>query len=93
MGIGGGIFLITIGAILAFGVNAEPGWLDLDVVGTVLILAGITVIALTWWFWRDRRRRGPLTEVQTTLQMHQHHPISADLPRTARMPEPPSPPL
>jgi hypothetical protein len=57
MGIGTGIFLIAVGAILLFAVQADLGWLNLDVVGLVLIGAGIAVIALTVWFWRDRRRR------------------------------------
>ena len=29
MGIGGSIFLIALGAILAFAVDADLGWLDL----------------------------------------------------------------
>lgn len=40
------IFLITLGAILAFAVNASLGWLDVRVVGFVLILAGIAGLAL-----------------------------------------------
>ena len=37
MGIGGSIFLIALGAILAFAVEADLGWLDLSVVGWVLM--------------------------------------------------------
>jgi len=57
MGIGGGIFLIAVGAILTFGVNVDPDVIDLDVVGIVLMLAGASVLALTLWFWHGRRRR------------------------------------
>lgn len=56
MGIGGSIFLIAVGAIIAFGVNASVGWLDLSVVGWVLMLAGTVGLILTLWFWQSRRR-------------------------------------
>jgi protein-S-isoprenylcysteine O-methyltransferase Ste14 len=57
MGIGGSIFLIAVGAIIAFGVNIQLGWLDLSVVGWVLMLAGFVGLILTIWFWNSRRRR------------------------------------
>lgn len=57
MGIGGSIFLIAIGAIIAFGVNVDIGWLDLSIVGWVLMLAGVAGLILTVWFWQSRRRR------------------------------------
>ena len=57
MGIGGSIFLIAIGAIIAFGVHIQMGWLDLSVVGWVLMLAGFVGLILTLWFWNSRRRR------------------------------------
>jgi uncharacterized membrane protein YbhN (UPF0104 family) len=57
MGIGGSIFLIAIGAIIAFGVKKDLSWLDLDVVGWVLMLCGATGLVLTISFWVTRRRR------------------------------------
>lgn len=56
MGIGGSIFLIVVGAILAFAVNISLGWLDLMVVGWVMMLAGAFGLILTMWFWQSRRR-------------------------------------
>jgi hypothetical protein len=56
MGIGGSIALIAIGAILAFAVDVSIGWLDLWVVGWVLMLAGVVGLILTLWFWSSRRR-------------------------------------
>jgi hypothetical protein len=41
MGIGGSIFLIALGAILAFAVNAHFSGIDINVVGYVLMLAGL----------------------------------------------------
>jgi len=66
MGIGGSIFLIAIGAIIAFGVHVQMGWLDLAVVGWVLMLAGFVGLVLTLWFWNVRRRR-----------VITHHPTTA----------------
>ncbi|MFG1867797.1 DUF6458 family protein [Micromonospora arborensis] len=56
MGIGGSIFLIALGAILAFAVEADLGWLDLSVVGWVLMLAGVAGLIATLYFWSSRRR-------------------------------------
>ncbi len=88
MGIGGGIFLIAIGAILTFAVQADPDWLNLNVVGWVLILAGLAVIALTWWFWRDRRRRGVTTRDQGNELASMHRALSTDPPGHP-VPDPP----
>jgi hypothetical protein len=59
MGIGGSIALLVIGAILAFAVKDTDlgGWLDINVVGWVLILAGLAGVVLTLWVWNSRRRR------------------------------------
>ncbi|MDQ7910295.1 DUF6458 family protein [Phytohabitans sp. ZYX-F-186] len=56
MGIGGSIFLIALGAILAFAVEFDVGWLDINVVGWVLMVAGLAGLVLTIWFWQNRRR-------------------------------------
>jgi hypothetical protein len=56
MGIGGSIFLLALGAILAFAVNAEFSGIDINVVGYVLMLAGLIGLVVTIWFWNSRRR-------------------------------------
>jgi Domain of unknown function (DUF6458) len=56
VGIGGSIFLIAVGAILAFAVHVSVGWLSLNVVGYVLMIAGLVGLLLTIWFWSNRRR-------------------------------------
>jgi uncharacterized iron-regulated membrane protein len=56
VGIGGSIFLIAVGAILAFAVHVSVGWLSLNVVGFVLMIAGVVGLLLTLWFWSNRRR-------------------------------------
>jgi hypothetical protein len=56
MGIGASIFLIALGAIFAFAIDANLGWLDLNVVGWVLMLVGVAGLLLTMYFWNTRRR-------------------------------------
>lgn len=56
MGIGAGIFLIALGAIVAFAIDADLGWLNLNVVGWVLMLAGLAGLLTTLYFWNTRRR-------------------------------------
>jgi len=56
VGIGGSIFLIAVGAIFTFALDVNVGWLDLDVVGWVLMLAGVVGLVLTMWLWQSRKR-------------------------------------
>jgi hypothetical protein len=51
MGIGVSIFLIAVGAILAFAVNAEVSGLDIEVVGWILLAVGAVGILLSLLFW------------------------------------------
>ena len=46
MSLGAGIFLLAVGAILAFAVNVEVPGIDLTVVGYILMIAGIVGIIL-----------------------------------------------
>jgi len=55
MGIGVGIFLIAVGAILTFAVHANVAGLNLQVVGWILMLAGAAGLALFLYFWHRRR--------------------------------------
>jgi len=57
MGIGASILLIAVGAILTFALNVQVGFLDLDVVGWVLMLAGVGGLIFTTVIWGPRRRR------------------------------------
>ena len=43
MTLGGGIALIVIGAVLAFAINLENAFIDLDLVGYILMGAGVVV--------------------------------------------------
>jgi len=71
MGIGGSIFLIALGAIIAFGMNNQSfGPFDLDVVGWVLMLAGFVGLILTMYVWTSRRRRVVTTGTPPTIERH-----------------------
>src|ERR1044072_4155519 len=59
MGIGVSIFLMAVGAILAFAVNVSADGINLDTVGVILIILGLVGIlaSLVWWDdWTPRRR-------------------------------------
>jgi len=46
MSIGTGIFLFVVGAVLAFALNFEVSWIDLDLVGYLLMGAGAIVFII-----------------------------------------------
>ena len=47
MGIGVSVFLIAVGAILAFAVNVQAAGIDLDTVGLILMAAGVIGLVAT----------------------------------------------
>ena len=61
MTIAAGIFLIVAGAIIRWGVNFHIGGVHEDVIGLILIIAGIVGLVLSLLqeaLWADRSRRG-----------------------------------
>ena len=57
MRLGTGIFLLAVGAILAFAVDVTVSGLDLEVVGWILMAAGALAVLLELAVWAPRRRR------------------------------------
>jgi Flp pilus assembly protein protease CpaA len=57
MGIGFSIFLLAVGAILAFAVHATVAGVDIHVVGWILMGAGALGLILTMIVFAPRRRR------------------------------------
>lgn len=57
MGIGINIFLIAVGAILTFAVEATVVGLDINTVGIILMIAGAIGLILTLVVFAPRRRR------------------------------------
>jgi hypothetical protein len=58
MGIGASVFLIAFGAILTFAIRDTTlgGWADLNVVGWILMIAGLIGLVVTMIMWGSRRR-------------------------------------
>ena len=54
MGIGVGIFLLAVGAILTFGLNVDTdssGIVNVDTIGIILMIIGAVGILLSLIFW------------------------------------------
>jgi len=67
MGLGVGIFLIALGAILAFAINVSTGGVvDLHTVGWILIVVGVLGIALSMVFWSSWGGPGYFTRRRIT---------------------------
>jgi hypothetical protein len=77
VGIGVSIFLIAIGAILAFAVEANTRGIDLNVVGVILMIVGSIGLLLSMLFWSTwspwRREETVVREVGVPHEAHHHH--------------------
>ncbi|GAA2652127.1 DUF6458 family protein [Paractinoplanes durhamensis] len=89
MGIGGSIFLLAVGAILAFAVNADISGLDINVIGWILMAAGLIGLVITLWFWNNRRRT---VVTRQTTQPVAGAGYAAEYRETRRDEVPPPPP-
>jgi hypothetical protein len=57
MGIGAGIFLVAVGAILAFAVNVTATGFNIHTIGLILMVVGIAGIILDLVLFMPRRRQ------------------------------------
>jgi hypothetical protein len=90
MGIGGSIFLLALGAILAFAVNAQISGIDINIVGWVLMAAGLVGLILTVWYWNSRRRSTVVTQSQQPVMRRDGTYVNEV--RETRRDDPPPPP-
>jgi uncharacterized protein DUF6458 len=51
MGLGVSIFLIAVGAILAWAVNVQMSGVDVNMVGVILLVVGVLGLLLSLFFW------------------------------------------
>ena len=51
MGIGSSLFLATLGAILAFAVEASPEVFDIQAAGIILMITGVLGLVLSFVYW------------------------------------------
>jgi hypothetical protein len=55
MRIGASLALITLGAIIAFGIRANPASVNLDVVGLIMVLIGVVGLVMNHFVWERRK--------------------------------------
>ena len=80
MGIGASVFLIAVGAILAFAVHVQTGFLDLSVVGWILIVAGVIGLIATLMIWGRRRTTVTRTPVAERGRVVEERRVERDPP-------------
>jgi hypothetical protein len=56
MGIGTSLFLIAVGAILYFAVNADISGLEISTIGIILMVIGVIGLVLSLFFLSSARR-------------------------------------
>ncbi len=78
MGIGASIFLIAVGAILTFALDVSVGGINLDVVGWILMVAGVIGLIFTAMIWGPRRRTA------VTEEPSAYEPADRSYTRTSR---------
>jgi hypothetical protein len=61
MSIGAGIVLFAIGAILAFALNVQVDWVNLDMIGYILMGAGVVIFLVGIVLMMRRRRSDVVT--------------------------------
>lgn len=77
MGIGTGIFLLAVGAILRYAVTITTSGIDLHTVGDILMVVGLIGIVLSLFFWSSwggfgggygHRRGGSVIDRRTVIE-------------------------
>lgn len=53
MGIGTGIFLFAVGAILRYAVTVQTEGFDLQTIGVILMIVGAVVTVVSIFFWQS----------------------------------------
>jgi len=71
MGIGLGVFLVVVGAILVFGGSASVEGLNLVAIGYILMAGGLLVILLSLVVFMPRSRRARSRPITTDAQGRQ----------------------
>ena len=65
MGIGFSLFLIAVGAILAYAVNAQVSGLEIQTVGVILMVVGAIGLVISFLFWSSWSPSGRRTRTTT----------------------------
>jgi hypothetical protein len=62
VGIGTSLFLIAVGAILYFAVNASVSGISIATIGLILMIVGIIGLVISLFFLSSWRRRGTVVD-------------------------------
>ncbi len=94
MGIGGGIALIVVGAILSFGVSDRIEGVNLTVIGYICMAAGAValILAIVLNSQRSNTTHRAVVEQRTTPQAPAAPPAAATPPAPPAGQAPPAPP-
>ena len=66
MGLGVGLILAAVGAVLAFAVNTTVSGVDIHTIGWILLIVGIVGILLSLIFWSSWAGPGGFSRRRTT---------------------------
>jgi hypothetical protein len=66
MGLGVGLILAAVGAVLAFAVNTTVNGVDIHTIGWILLIVGIVGILLSLIFWSSWAGPGYFNRRRTT---------------------------
>ena len=62
MTVGGSIFLIAVGAILRYAITDNISGIDLQVIGLILMIAGVVGLLIGLFMYANTTRRGAVVE-------------------------------
>ncbi len=68
MGIGASVFLIAVGAILAFAVNTTVSGISIHTIGYILMIVGAIGLLTSLLIFAPRRRAGGVVEEETGVR-------------------------
>jgi hypothetical protein len=74
MGLGIGILLAAVGAVLAFAVSATTSGVNIHAVGWILLIVGIIGIVLSMIFWSSWAGPGYFTQRRRTTYVDEGPP-------------------
>ena len=68
MGIGASLFLLALGAILAFAVDVTAEGFNINTIGVILMIVGALGLLLTMLFWSDSAPLGARRRTTTVSE-------------------------
>ena len=68
MGLGVSIFLIAVGAILAFAVELTATGININMIGVILMVVGVIGLLLSLVFWSSWGAGGPWRTRETVVR-------------------------